>query len=125
WSSLRQRSSPGTTRRDEEEPGMIRPAYPFTAIVGQEQMKMALLLAAIDWRLGVLLRGDKGSGKTTAARGLAELLPEPSPFINLPIGRLMKGDGSGSSSANPRAAVVLPLPLSPRSKTPSRQSIAA
>jgi magnesium chelatase subunit D len=60
--------------------------YPFSAIVGQEQMKLALLLAAIDWRLGVLLRGDKGAGKTTTARGLAILLPEPAPFINLPIG---------------------------------------
>lgn len=61
-------------------------AYPFAAIVGQSEMKIALLLAAVDWRLGVLLRGEKGSGKTTCARGLAELLPTPAPFINLPIG---------------------------------------
>jgi magnesium chelatase subunit D len=60
--------------------------YPFSAIVGQEQMKLALLLAAIDWRLGVLLRGEKGAGKTTTARALAVLLPEPAPFVNLPIG---------------------------------------
>jgi magnesium chelatase subunit D len=65
----------------------MRPvAYPFSAIVGQPEMKLALLLAAVDWRLGVLLRGDKGSGKTTAARGLAALLPAQAPFINLPIG---------------------------------------
>jgi magnesium chelatase subunit D len=65
---------------------MKHPVYPFSAIVGQEEMKLALLLAAVDWRIGVVLRGDKGSGKTTAARGLAALLPSPSPFINLPIG---------------------------------------
>lgn len=65
---------------------MKRPIYPFTAIVGQSEMKLALLLAAVDWRLSVLLRGEKGSAKTTAARGLAGLLPEPAPFVNVPIG---------------------------------------
>ncbi|MBB5341632.1 AAA family ATPase [Tunturiibacter gelidoferens] len=80
---------------------MIRPTYPFAAIVGQEQMKMALLLAAVDWRLGVLLRGDKGAGKTTTARALAELLPKPGRFVNLPIGitedRLLGGMDLGST----------------------------
>ena len=61
-------------------------AYPFSAIVGQEQMKLALLLAAVDWRISVLLRGEKGAGKTTTARALASLLPAPAPFINLPLG---------------------------------------
>jgi magnesium chelatase subunit D len=65
---------------------MMPSIYPFSAIVGQSEMKLALLLAAVDWRLGVLLRGEKGAGKTTAARGLAALLPSPAPFINLPIG---------------------------------------
>src|SRR3984957_14490623 len=65
---------------------MKYPVYPFSAIVGQEEMKLALLLAAIDWRISVLLRGDKGAGKTTAARGLAALLPAPARFVNLPIG---------------------------------------
>ncbi|TDR79823.1 putative cobaltochelatase [Paludibacterium purpuratum] len=50
--------------------------YPFAAIVGQPQLKQALLLCAVDPTLGgVLIRGDKGSAKSTAARGLAELLP--------------------------------------------------
>jgi magnesium chelatase subunit D len=65
---------------------MSATTYPFAAIVGQSQMKLALLLAAVDWRLGVLLRGDKGSGKTTTARAVAALLPPPARFINLPIG---------------------------------------
>jgi magnesium chelatase subunit D len=65
---------------------MKYPVYPFSAIVGQEEMKLALLLAAVDWRISVLLRGDKGAGKTTTARGLATLLPSPGPFVNLPIG---------------------------------------
>ena len=51
--------------------------YPFTAIVGQDKMKLALLLNAIDWRVGgVLIHGAKGTAKSTAARALAELLPE-------------------------------------------------
>ncbi|MCX7740142.1 MAG: ATP-binding protein, partial [Meiothermus sp.] len=60
--------------------------YPFAALVGQEAMRLALLLAATDPGLSVLLQGEKGSAKTTAARALAELLPDGAPFVNLPIG---------------------------------------
>ena len=50
--------------------------YPFVAIVGQEQLKRALLLCAVDPTLGgVLIRGDKGTAKSTAARGLTDVLP--------------------------------------------------
>ncbi|MDZ4064546.1 MAG: ATP-binding protein [Coriobacteriia bacterium] len=54
-----------------------RATYPFTAIVGQEKMKKALLLNAINPTIGgVLIRGEKGTAKSTAARALADLLPE-------------------------------------------------
>src|ERR1700694_758348 len=55
----------------------MRLAYPFTSIVGQEQMKLALVLNAINPRIGgVLVRGQRGTAKSTAVRALAALLPE-------------------------------------------------
>jgi magnesium chelatase subunit D len=54
-----------------------RNVLPFTAIIGQDEMKRALLLNAINPRIGgVLIRGEKGTAKSTAVRALAELLPD-------------------------------------------------
>lgn len=53
------------------------PIFPFTAIVGQEEMKLALELNIIDPKIGgVMIMGDRGTGKSTTIRAIADLLPE-------------------------------------------------
>jgi magnesium chelatase subunit I len=59
--------------------------FPFSAIVGQDEMKLALLVAAVDATLGgVLVFGDRGTGKSTAVRALAALLPEMRVVVGCP-----------------------------------------
>jgi len=63
-----------------------RLVFPFTAIVGQAEMKLALLLNAIDPKIGgVMIMGDRGTGKSTTIRALSDLLPEIDVVANDPF----------------------------------------
>ena len=63
-----------------------RPVFPFTAIVGQEEMKLALLLNVIDPKIGgVMVMGDRGTGKSTTVRALSDLLPDMTVVANDPF----------------------------------------
>ncbi len=98
--------------------------YPFSAIVGQEDMKLAILVAALEPSVGgVLVMGDRGTGKSTAVRGLAALLPNMTVVQNCPYGcdpKAMAGacvicDTQSSSKAKVKTEVrpvpVVDLPL--------------
>lgn len=63
-----------------------RPVFPFSAIIGQEEMKLALILNVIDPRIGgVMIMGDRGTGKSTTIRAIADLLPEIQVAANDPF----------------------------------------
>jgi magnesium chelatase subunit D len=66
---------------------LSRYSFPFTAIVGQERMKLALCLNAVHPGVGgVLIRGERGTGKSTAVRALARLLPEQDVVVGCHFG---------------------------------------
>jgi magnesium chelatase subunit D len=72
---------------------MTQAHFPFTAVYGQDQFKLALILAAIHPAIGgVVISGPRGSAKSTLARGMVDLLSvddqtqEPAPFVTLPLG---------------------------------------
>ena len=61
--------------------------FPFHAVFGHDDLKLALILCGVDPSIGgVLLRGEKGSAKTTLARSFAPLLPGTGRFVDLPVG---------------------------------------
>ncbi len=74
----------------------MRHVYPFSAIVGQDEMKLALLLTAVDPSIGgVMVFGDRGTGKSTAVRGLAGLLPSMTVVAGCRYGCALPSDSSG------------------------------
>jgi magnesium chelatase subunit I len=91
--------------------------FPFSAIVGQDEMKQALLIAAVDPSVGgVMVFGDRGTGKSTAARALASLLPPIMAIENCPYGcskeEAARYPGvAGTGPVKKRAVPFVDLPL--------------
>lgn len=92
-------------------------AFPFSAIVGQEDMKLAMILTAVDPGIGgVLVFGDRGTGKSTAVRALADLLPPIDAIDGCPLNSAKLNDipdwveiGSTKKVSKPTPVVDLPL----------------
>jgi magnesium chelatase subunit I len=98
--------------------------FPFSAIVGQDEMKLAILIAAVDPSVGgVLVFGDRGTGKSTAVRALAALLPPMQAVVGCryacapgDVGSScescaeLKGKGSGKGKGKP-ATHLVPVPV--------------
>ncbi|MEJ2265557.1 MAG: ATP-binding protein [Anaerolineales bacterium] len=86
--------------------------YPFTAIVGQERMLRALILNAVYPRIGgVLIRGERGTGKSTAARALAALLPQVTVVKDCRFGCDPDSPTTWCTECRERAAQDGPLPV--------------
>ncbi|MGD1906835.1 MAG: magnesium chelatase ATPase subunit I [Leptolyngbyaceae cyanobacterium] len=95
-----------------------RAVFPFTAVIGQEDMKLALLLNVIDPRIGgVMIMGDRGTGKSTTIRALADLLPEIEVVADDPFGRapsdpdVQRERGEGEIPLAHKKVPMVDLPL--------------
>lgn len=92
-------------------------AFPFSAIVGQEEMKQALLIACVEPRVGgVLIFGDRGTAKSTAVRALAGLLPrietyENDPYNAPPGAQAVNGEAKSRGAVVEKPTPVVDLPL--------------
>jgi magnesium chelatase subunit I len=86
--------------------------FPFTAIVGQEEMKQAMVLTAIDPGIGgVLVFGDRGTGKSTAVRALAALLPPIRVVEGCPVNSARPEDCPDWAAVRSKKIVTRPTPV--------------
>jgi magnesium chelatase subunit I len=86
--------------------------FPFSAIVGQDEMKTAMILSAIDPSIGgVLVFGDRGTGKSTAVRALADLLPQITVVTGCPVNSAKPADCPEWAGIKTRKTEVVPTPV--------------
>ncbi|MBP6763725.1 MAG: magnesium chelatase ATPase subunit I [Rubrivivax sp.] len=89
--------------------------FPFSAIVGQDEMKLAILVAAVDPSVGgVLIFGDRGTGKSTAVRALAALLPKMRVVVGCRYGCDPEKPGCGATPCDAFKAhktALVPVPV--------------
>jgi magnesium chelatase subunit I len=86
--------------------------FPFSAIVGQEEMKKSMILTAIDPSIGgVLVFGDRGTGKSTAVRALAALLPPIKIVKGCPVNSAKPGDVPEWANLKTKTTQVVPTPV--------------
>src|SRR6056300_482828 len=94
------------------------PVFPFTAIVGQEEMKLALILNVIDPKIGgVMIMGDRGTGKSTTVRALVDLLPEIEVIANDPFN---SDPNDGPSAGSETTTIKIPMVDLPLGATEDR-----
>ena len=95
----------------------MKEPFPFSAIVGQDEMKLAMILTAVDPSIGgVLVFGDRGTGKSTAVRALAALLPPIEAVVGCPVNSARAADcpdwaGVTTSETHEIPTPVVDLPL--------------
>jgi len=90
----------------------MMPPFPFSAIVGQDEMKRAMVLTAIDASIGgVLVFGDRGTGKSTAVRALAALLPPIRAIRGCPVNSARAKDVPVWAGLTTKRAHQIPTPV--------------
>ncbi len=90
----------------------MKQPFPFSAIVGQEEMKLSMILTAIDPGIGgVLVFGDRGTGKSTAVRALAALLPPITVIKGCPVNGETAGDVPDWAGIDTKITHSIPTPV--------------
>jgi magnesium chelatase subunit I len=111
-------SPTATASTNNVKPAKRRVVFPFTAIVGQEEMKLALLLNVIDPYIGgVMIMGDRGTGKSTTIRALADLLPEIEVVADDPFNSHPSDPDLMSDAVRERMAQQVEIPVAKKKVT--------